>query len=187
MKGLLGQLTAVFGGAQKVIRAVSPPAPDATTSGSIQDAIVHHQAGHLREAETIYRRILHVDPDNFDALHISGLVCHQKGISAQAIALISQAVAIQPTHPFAQRRSVSRGVAAAADAFVADWEAERGVGWMAGRVEICASATEAKQSKREAGREIMFTTEDTEKNKSARSGPQISQITQSKNNTVDLT
>jgi tetratricopeptide (TPR) repeat protein len=101
VKGLLGQLTGVFGGAQNVIRAVPPPVRDATTSGSIQDAIVHHQAGRLQEAETIYHRILDVDPDNFDALHLSGLVCHQKGISAQAIALISQAVAIQPTHPFA--------------------------------------------------------------------------------------
>src|SRR6266550_4794163 len=101
VKSLLGQLTGVFGGAQKAIRAVPPPVRDATPSGSIQDAIVHHQAGHLQEAETIYRRILDVDPDNFDALHLSGLVCHQKGISAQAIALISQAVAIQPTHPFA--------------------------------------------------------------------------------------
>ncbi len=101
MKGLLGQLTGVFGGAQKVIRSVPRPAPDATTFGSIQDAIVHHHAGRLHEAETIYRRILDVEPDNFDALHLSGLVCHQKGVSAHAIALISRAVAIQPAHPFA--------------------------------------------------------------------------------------
>ena len=101
MKGFLGQLAGAFGGAQKVIRAVPAAAPDATTAGSIQDAIVYHRAGRLHEAESIYRRILNFDPDNFDALHLSGDVCHQRGNSALAIALINQAVAIQSTNPFA--------------------------------------------------------------------------------------
>src|SRR5947208_5309276 len=58
VKGLLGQLTGVFAGAQKVIRSVPRPAPDATTFGSIQDAMVHPQAGRLQDAATLYRRIL---------------------------------------------------------------------------------------------------------------------------------
>jgi tetratricopeptide (TPR) repeat protein len=102
VKGLLGQLAGALGGAQKVIRTVSPAAPEASRLGSIQDAIAHHQAGRLQEADTIYRRILDVDPGNFDALHLSGLVCHQMGNSPQAIALISQAVLIQPTNALAR-------------------------------------------------------------------------------------
>jgi Flp pilus assembly protein TadD len=102
VKGLLGQLAGAFGGAQKVARTVPPAAPDASHVGSIQDAIGHHHAGRLQEADTIYRRILDVDPGNFDALHLSGLVCHHMGNSPQAIALISQAVLIQPTNAFAR-------------------------------------------------------------------------------------
>ncbi|TMH15455.1 MAG: tetratricopeptide repeat protein, partial [Betaproteobacteria bacterium] len=101
MKGLLGRLTGAFGGVQKAIRAVPRVTSAASPVESIQDAIVHHQAGRLHDADAIYRRILDVDPDNFDALHLGGMVCHQTGNSARAVALISQAVAIQPTNPFA--------------------------------------------------------------------------------------
>jgi Flp pilus assembly protein TadD len=101
VKGLLGQLTGAFGGAKKDTRGVQQAAPAASSTEAIQDAIVHHQAGRLQEADTIYRRVLDADPDNFDALHLSGVVCHQKGNNAPAIALISRAVAIQPSNPFA--------------------------------------------------------------------------------------
>ena len=101
MKGLLGQLAGAFGGGQKGLRAVAAVAPDTPPAGSIQDAIARHQAGRLQEAESIYLRILNFDPDNFDALHLSGLICHQRGNSARAIVLIKQAVAIQPSNPFA--------------------------------------------------------------------------------------
>jgi Flp pilus assembly protein TadD len=101
VKGLLGQLTGAFGGAKKDTRGVLRAEPAASSAEAIQDAIVHHQAGRLQEADTIYRRVLDSDPDNFDALHLSGLVCHQKGNNAPAIALITRAVAIQPSNTFA--------------------------------------------------------------------------------------
>ena len=34
----------------------------------------HHQAGHLREAEGIYRQILAQRPDHADALHLLGVL-----------------------------------------------------------------------------------------------------------------
>ena len=44
-----------------------------------------HQAGRLVEAEKIYRQILAIDPDQFDAQHLLGFIFHQRGDSARAV------------------------------------------------------------------------------------------------------
>lgn len=59
-------------------------------------AIQQHQAGRLRKAETIYQRILQIQPDHADALHLSGLVNHQLGQHDLAYTLINQAIALNP-------------------------------------------------------------------------------------------
>ena len=43
-----------------------------TMDAAVQDAIVHHQAGRLAEAEAIYRRVLEVEPRHADARHFLG-------------------------------------------------------------------------------------------------------------------
>ena len=43
------------------------------------DCLQHHQAGRLELAEEIYRRILAVEPNHPDALHLLGVVAHQAG------------------------------------------------------------------------------------------------------------
>src|SRR6516165_9120420 len=53
----------------------------------------HHQAGQLAEAEKYYRKVLAIDPNDFDGLHRLGLVAQQAGRSALAARLISQAIA----------------------------------------------------------------------------------------------
>ena len=45
----------------------------------IRKAIGLHQAGHLPAAEQMYREILKVQPHNYDALHLLGVLLHQKG------------------------------------------------------------------------------------------------------------
>ncbi len=40
-------------------------------------AIQHHRAGRLKEAENGYRRILRASPDNFDVLHLFGILNHE--------------------------------------------------------------------------------------------------------------
>ena len=64
----------------------------------LQNAIEHHQAGRLSEAQAIYKKILDLMPDNADALHYSGLIYYQTGDSETAITLISRSIAINPSH-----------------------------------------------------------------------------------------
>ena len=62
----------------------------------LRDALAHHQAGRLAEAETIYREILSAHPDLPDALHLLGMIEHQRGSHAAAVKLIRQAIAANP-------------------------------------------------------------------------------------------
>ena len=61
-------------------------------SSTIHIALQHHQAGRLAEAEAAYHAVLAVDPDNFDALHLLGVIAYQFAKHEQAAALISQAL-----------------------------------------------------------------------------------------------
>ena len=49
--------------------------------------------------EIIYQRILYVDPENADALHLLGLVSHQSGKSTAAVTLVKRALEISPNQP----------------------------------------------------------------------------------------
>ncbi len=55
-------------------------------------AASHHQAGRLKEAELLYRKVLKSDPDNADALHLLGVVAHQSGHHDAAVDLIAKAI-----------------------------------------------------------------------------------------------
>jgi predicted O-linked N-acetylglucosamine transferase (SPINDLY family) len=68
----------------------------ATLSEALQIGLLHHRAGRLDLAEQIYRRILAVEPEHADALHLLGLVAHQTGQHAKAAELIGRAVATSP-------------------------------------------------------------------------------------------
>ena len=46
---------------------------------SIEDAIRHHEAGRLREAERLYRSMLDDEPHHADALHLLGVLLTQMG------------------------------------------------------------------------------------------------------------
>lgn len=59
----------------------------------------HHQAGRLNEAESIYLKILAVEPRNADALHLIGVIKHQLGKNDLAVDWIRQSITIQPGHP----------------------------------------------------------------------------------------
>lgn len=68
--------------------------PPATTTGTmVAEALRHHQAGRLDEAERIYRQILTLDPHHADSLHLLGMVAHQNGDHEAAASLIRQAIA----------------------------------------------------------------------------------------------
>lgn len=67
-----------------------------TADQAIQIAIQHHQAGRFPEAEAIYRQVLGVQPDRFDALHLLGVLAHQVGRSDASVELIRRAITLLP-------------------------------------------------------------------------------------------
>jgi tetratricopeptide (TPR) repeat protein len=63
----------------------------------IRDALAHHQAGRLNEAEQIYLQALLIEPENADCLHLLGMIAFQTGDNATAAELIRKAIAIHKT------------------------------------------------------------------------------------------
>jgi len=62
----------------------------------LAQALRLQQAGDLAGAEGLYRQVLLQRPGQPDALHLLGLVQHQKGDSAAAVPLIEEALAGKP-------------------------------------------------------------------------------------------
>lgn len=67
--------------------------PASTTGAKVAEALRHHQAGRLDEAESIYRQVLSLDPHHADSLHLLGMIAHQTGDQETAASLIRQAIA----------------------------------------------------------------------------------------------
>jgi tetratricopeptide (TPR) repeat protein len=63
---------------------------------SIEQATQLHRAGHLQDAEQIYRRILAIDPNVPDALQLLGILVSQLGRHEAAVDLIRKAIALDP-------------------------------------------------------------------------------------------
>ncbi|MDQ5977544.1 MAG: protein O-GlcNAc transferase [Verrucomicrobiota bacterium] len=62
----------------------------------LQDAVVHHRAGRLDQAESLYRRVRAALPNHFDAVHLSGIVALQRGRTAEAVELLARAHRLGP-------------------------------------------------------------------------------------------
>ena len=80
-------------------RAARPTRPGAglpDTRRLLAEAVEHHRAGRLAEAEGRYRRILEREPAHADALHLLGLLAHQVGQHEPARQLVTAAVAVKP-------------------------------------------------------------------------------------------
>ena len=86
-------------------QAAPPVAPGATVGPSVRIAELlataqrHHQAGQLAEAEAYYRKILAIDQNHFDSLHLLGVIAHQVGRSDLAVDLIGKAIALNDRIP----------------------------------------------------------------------------------------
>jgi tetratricopeptide (TPR) repeat protein len=63
------------------------------------DALRRHQAGSLKEAEQLYRRVLAFNPRHADSLQLLGVLAHQTGRHDLGVELIRQAIAINPLAP----------------------------------------------------------------------------------------
>ena len=74
--------------------------PELPTSISpIEDAASLHRQGRLDEAEKIYRRVLKNNRNDFNALHLLGMLNHQRGKSGEAYSLITSALKLHPRSP----------------------------------------------------------------------------------------
>ncbi len=71
----------------------TPSATGADADAIFSDALAHHQAGRLREAQAGYRSALQAKADHAPSLHYLGLLAHQVGQNDLAVSLISRAVA----------------------------------------------------------------------------------------------
>jgi tetratricopeptide (TPR) repeat protein len=63
---------------------------------TLEQALGHHRAGRLAEAEAIYRDILANDAQHADSLHLLGMIELQRGHHDVAVQMIDQAIAINP-------------------------------------------------------------------------------------------
>ena len=66
---------------------------------SIEDALTLHRQGRLDEAEKIYNRLIKIRRDDFNALHLLGMLNHQRGRAGEAHRLISAALKVNPRSP----------------------------------------------------------------------------------------
>ncbi|OWK39909.1 tetratricopeptide repeat-containing sulfotransferase family protein [Fimbriiglobus ruber] len=62
----------------------------------MQSAISHHQAGRLDAAESLYQQVLRAEPNHADAIHLFGVLLHQRGRHAEALDLIRRAADLNP-------------------------------------------------------------------------------------------
>jgi Flp pilus assembly protein TadD len=77
-----------------------PPPPGAGLSidQALQLAAGHVQAGRLAEGELLCQKVLELDPENAQALHLLGVMAHLAGRHGVALALIEKALRCQPDH-----------------------------------------------------------------------------------------
>lgn len=61
----------------------------------LEQAIKHHQAGRLDEAEALYRQILANEPDHPEVLRLLGVIAHQRGRHEGAARLIRRAIELR--------------------------------------------------------------------------------------------
>jgi protein O-GlcNAc transferase len=63
----------------------------------LRQALEHHQAGRLDQAEQLYRQLLQSEPHNADACNLLGMLARQREQFPQAIELIGRAIALRPS------------------------------------------------------------------------------------------
>ena len=63
---------------------------------SVAEALAQHRAGDRVGAERLYRRALVTQPNDPEALHGFGVLCHETGREQEALALLGRAVQLKP-------------------------------------------------------------------------------------------
>jgi tetratricopeptide (TPR) repeat protein len=71
---------------------INAPSGTVEIGDTVRKAVALHRLGRLDEAEGFYREALSLQADNFDALHLCGVLMHQRGDHAEALRLIGRAL-----------------------------------------------------------------------------------------------
>jgi tetratricopeptide (TPR) repeat protein len=74
------------------MRKPKPLIAPADTANALRRALGFHQRSNFPQAEELYAAVLASQPDNFDALHLYGVLKHQRGEHAEGLALIARAL-----------------------------------------------------------------------------------------------
>lgn len=90
------------------------------TATRLERGVAHHQAGELREAESLYRQILAGDPDHLQAAYRLGTALLQLGSYGESAELLERVAALRPDVPDLQN---NLGVAYKA---LGEWEKAAG-------------------------------------------------------------
>ncbi len=78
---------------EKHQRRGGPTPPPATLRPLFDEALAHHRAGRLQQAEQLYRQILSSQPRHAETLHMLGLLAYQAGKLDLAVDLLDKAIA----------------------------------------------------------------------------------------------
>jgi len=65
-----------------------------STVALFDQAVLFHRQGKIAEAESIYKKILDIDTDDFDALHMLGVIQAQRGRYEEAEGLLRRALSV---------------------------------------------------------------------------------------------
>lgn len=108
------------GDAKLPARTIQPKMPEKSSQipGLLQQAVTHHRAGRVAEAERLYRRVLQADPDQPDALRLLAGLALQSGRHSLAESHARRALQRRPhsaeLHWMLATALMERGRAAAA-------------------------------------------------------------------------
>jgi protein O-GlcNAc transferase len=75
---------------------ISPKKPSISIDQELAKALQYHQAGQLNKAEEIYKRIIEVNPNHSESLHLLGVIASQAGKKDIAVKLINKAIQHNP-------------------------------------------------------------------------------------------
>ena len=70
-----------------------------TMTEALAIALAHHRAGRLDLAEEIYRRMLAVEPEHPEGLHLMGMIAHQRGDQERALEYVRRAIRADDRQP----------------------------------------------------------------------------------------
>lgn len=71
---------------------------DFSVPQALQTAMSQHQAGQLSQAAALYKKILQLQANHPDALHLLGLVAKQQGDHVTAIKLMTKSLSVKPDY-----------------------------------------------------------------------------------------